>query len=126
MQDQVAKLAAKLSGAGNPSPPLAGRLFHWTTSSPPASAREVRICGRAAIAVSDDKGFVPIAYTPGVILAYSTAPGKTAADTGSGGEPYAKALTEELAKPGVEATTVSAFVSLGVRFNSLRRASNTT
>jgi uncharacterized caspase-like protein len=32
-----------------------------------------------------DKGFVPIAYTPGVMVAYATAPGKTATDTGSGG-----------------------------------------
>src|SRR5262249_36880052 len=46
--------------------------------------------------------------------------------TGSGGEPYAKAQTEELAKPDIEAMTVSAFVPLRVRFNSLRQASNTT
>jgi uncharacterized caspase-like protein len=43
-----------------------------------------------------DKGFVPIAYTPGVMVAYATALGKTAADTGSGDGPYAKALAEEL------------------------------
>jgi hypothetical protein len=48
-----------------------------------------------------DKGFVPIAYTAGVMVADATAPGKTAADTGSGGGPYARALAEELIKPGV-------------------------
>jgi uncharacterized caspase-like protein len=54
-----------------------------------------------------EKGFVPIAYTPGVMVAYATAPGKTAADSGSGGGPYAKGLAEELVKPGIEAMTIA-------------------
>ena len=67
--------------------------------------------GQKALA---DKGFVPLAYTPGVMVAYATAPGKTAADTGSGGGPYAKVLAEELIKPGVEAMTMFRRVALRV------------
>jgi formylglycine-generating enzyme required for sulfatase activity len=67
--------------------------------------------GQKALA---DKGFVPLAYTPGVMVAYSTAPGKTAADTGSGGGPYAKVLAEELVKPGIEAMTMFRHVALRV------------
>jgi hypothetical protein len=61
-----------------------------------------------------DKGFVPIAYTPGVMVAYATAPGKTAADGGSGGGPYAHALAEEIVKPGIEALTMFRRVALRV------------
>jgi uncharacterized caspase-like protein len=61
-----------------------------------------------------DKGFVPIAYTPGVLVAYATAPGKTADDRGSDSGPYAKALAEEILKPGVEAMTMFRRVSLRV------------
>jgi hypothetical protein len=41
--------------------------------------------GKKALA---DKGFVPLAYTPGVMVAYATAPGQTAADTGGGAWPW--------------------------------------
>src|SRR5262249_33355572 len=62
-----------------------------------------------------DRGFVPIAaYTPGVMIAYATAPGKTATDVGSKGAPYAKALADEIVKPGVEAMTMFRRVALRV------------
>src|SRR5262249_54043255 len=61
-----------------------------------------------------DKGFVPLAFTPGVMIAYSTAPGKTGTDTGSGGGTYAKILAEELVRPGVEAMTMFRRVALRV------------
>jgi hypothetical protein len=61
-----------------------------------------------------DKGFVPLAYTPGVMIAYATAPGQTAADTGGGGGPYAKALADEIVKPGIEAMTMFRRVALRV------------
>ena len=53
-----------------------------------------------------DKGFVPVANTAGLLIAYATAPNRTASDAGDGGGPYAKALAEELLKPGVEAVTM--------------------
>jgi uncharacterized caspase-like protein len=49
-----------------------------------ACRNELNLTRKGSKALTD-KGFVPIAYTPGVMVAYSTAPGKTATDTGSGG-----------------------------------------
>jgi uncharacterized caspase-like protein len=60
------------------------------------------------------KGFVPLAYTPGVMIAYATAPGRTAADTGSEGGPYARALSDEIVKPGAEALYMFRRVALRV------------
>jgi uncharacterized caspase-like protein len=60
------------------------------------------------------KGFVPLAYTPGVMIAYATAPGRTASDIGSEGGPYAKALSEEIVKPGAEALYMFRRVALRV------------
>src|SRR5215475_8872629 len=59
-----------------------------------ACRNELKLTRKGKKALSD-KGFVPIAYTPGVMIAYSTAPGRTASDSGSGGGIYAKALAEE-------------------------------
>lgn len=61
-----------------------------------------------------EKGFVPLAYTPGVMIAYATAPGRTASDTGSQGGPYAKALAAEITKPGIEALSMFRRVALRV------------
>jgi len=63
--------------------------------------------GKRALA---DRGFVPIAYTPGVMIAYATAPGRTATDAGV----YAKALASEIVKPGIEAVTMFRRVALRV------------
>ena len=60
------------------------------------------------------KGFVPLAFTPGVMIAYATAPGQTAADSGDQGGPYARALSEEIVKPGLEALTMFRRVALRV------------
>ena len=46
------------------------------------------------------KGFVPVGQQNGVLVAFSTEPGKTAADTGATSGPYAAALASELVKPG--------------------------
>jgi caspase domain-containing protein len=60
------------------------------------------------------KGFVPLAYTPGVMIAYATAPGRTASDIGQEGGPYARALSEEIVKPGAEALFMFRRVALRV------------
>jgi hypothetical protein len=52
------------------------------------------------------KGFVPMAYTPGVMVAYATAPGGTASDTGTGGGTYAKTLADEIVRPGIDSMLV--------------------
>src|SRR5499426_847712 len=60
------------------------------------------------------KGFVPLAYTPGVMIAYATAPGRTASDTGSEGGTCARALSDEIVKPGAEALYMFRRVALRV------------
>jgi uncharacterized caspase-like protein len=67
--------------------------------------------GRKALG---DKGFQPIAYTPGVMVAYATAPGKTADDRGNNSGPYATTLADEIVKPGIEAMTMFRRVALRV------------
>jgi Caspase domain len=79
-----------------------------------ACRNELNLTRRGKKALTD-KGFVPIAYTPGIMIAYATAPGQTAADTGSGGGPYARALADEVVKPGVEAMTMFRRVALRVK-----------
>src|SRR5262245_14220731 len=71
-----------------------------------ACRNELNIAGTAAKALGTDKGFVPIIDTAGLLIAYATAPRKTASDVGNDGGPYAKTLAEELMKPGVEAVTM--------------------
>src|SRR5215813_9372982 len=46
------------------------------------------------------KGFVPVAEKPGMLIAFSTAPGTTASDQGENSGPYARALAAELVRPG--------------------------
>lgn len=59
-------------------------------------------------------GFTPIQQEAAMLVGYSTAPGKTAADgTGNNG-PYASALATELAKPGLDALLVFANVQRSV------------
>jgi uncharacterized caspase-like protein len=78
-----------------------------------ACRNELNLTKAGAKALGAEKGFVPINFTSGVLIAYATAPGKTAADGGAGGGPYAKALADELVKPGVEA--YSMFRNVGLR-----------
>ena len=78
-----------------------------------ACRNELNLTRKGAKALTE-KGFVPITYTPGVMVAYATAPGRTAADGGSGGGPYARALADELVKPGIEAMTMFRRVALRV------------
>ena len=47
------------------------------------------------------KGFVAVNQQAGTLIAFATAPGKTASDLGDGSGPYAKALAAEIVKPGV-------------------------
>src|SRR5262245_20070905 len=80
-----------------------------------ACRNELKITGSAAKALGADKGFVPIGGTAGLLIAYATAPRKTASDVGDNGGPYAKILAEEVMKPGVEAVTMFRNVQLRVK-----------
>ena len=67
-----------------------------------------------AKALGTERGFLAIGNVAGVMIAYATAPGKTASDVGQEGGPYARALSEEIVKPGVEAVTMFRNVQLRV------------
>ncbi|MGO9483049.1 MAG: caspase domain-containing protein, partial [Rhodomicrobium sp.] len=80
-----------------------------------ACRNELHLSRSAAKAIGADKGFVPVANAAGLLIAYATAPNRTASDAGDGGGPYAKALAEELLKPGVEAVTMFRNVQIRVK-----------
>jgi Caspase domain/PDZ domain len=79
-----------------------------------ACRNELNLTRRGQKALTE-KGFVPMAYTPGVLVAYATAPGRTASDTGTGGGTYAKALADEIMKPGVDSMLVFSRVARRVQ-----------
>src|SRR5262245_42757654 len=80
-----------------------------------ACRNELKISGTAVKALGTDKGFVPVMDTAGLLIAYATAPRKTASDVGEGGGPYAKTLAEELLKPGIEAVSMFRNVQIRVK-----------
>ncbi|MBV1694137.1 MAG: SEL1-like repeat protein, partial [Hyphomicrobiales bacterium] len=80
-----------------------------------ACRNELNVGGTAAKSLGADKGFVPIADTSGLLIAYATAPKRTASDVGQGGGPYAKVLAEELLRPGIEAVSMFRNVQIRVK-----------
>jgi formylglycine-generating enzyme required for sulfatase activity len=80
-----------------------------------ACRNELRLTGAGQKALGAEKGFVPVAQTAGLLIAYATAPKQTASDVGDGGGPYARALAGEIVKPGVEAVTMFRNVQLKVK-----------
>ena len=80
-----------------------------------ACRNELQISSPGKKSLGASKGFVPVANTPGLLIAYSTAPGKTASDVGVGGGPYATVLAQELIKPGVEAVAMFRNVQVEVK-----------
>ena len=80
-----------------------------------ACRKELNLSGGLAKAIGQDKGFLPVANNAGLPIAYATAPNRTASDAGEGGGPYAKALAEELLKPGIEAVTMFRNVQIRVK-----------
>lgn len=80
-----------------------------------ACRNELNVGGANRKALGSDKGFVPVADTSGLLIAYATAPKQTASDAGIGGGPYARALAEELLRPGVEAVGMFRNVQIRVK-----------
>src|SRR5262249_39757856 len=50
--------------------------------------------------VRGGKGFLPVSEKPGMLIAFSTAPGATASDRGADSGPYAAALAAASVRPG--------------------------
>jgi len=80
-----------------------------------ACRNELQLTKKQIRALSQDKGFVPLAQTAGLLVAYSTAPQQTASDAGDSSGPYAKVLAEEIVKPGVEAVNMFRNVQIRVK-----------
>lgn len=78
-----------------------------------ACRSELHFATRDTKSIGDEKGFVPVQSSAGLLVAYSTAPDRTASDVGHEGGPYARVLAEEILKPGYEA--VSMFRSVQIR-----------
>ena len=76
-----------------------------------ACRNELNISGEAAKAIGADKGFVPVSDVSGILIAYATAQKRTAADSGE----FARILSEELVRPGVEAFQVFREVQVRVK-----------
>ena len=76
---------------------------------------ELRLTRQGKKALGAEKGFTPVNTVTGVMIAYATAPGRTASDVGQRAGPYASALAEEMSKPGVEAVTMFRNVQLKVK-----------
>ncbi len=90
----------------------AANATHYVIFDACRNELQLRGEGRKALA---DKGMVPVAQEAGMLIGYSTAPRQTATDEGEGGGFYAKALAEELVRPGFEAVTMFRNVGLRVR-----------
>jgi hypothetical protein len=80
-----------------------------------ACRQELHLTREGKKAMGAERGFVAIGSVSGVMIAYATAPGKTASDVGEASGFYAKALSEEIIKPGVEAVTMFRNVQLKVK-----------
>lgn len=80
-----------------------------------ACRNELNVGGSNSKALGSDKGFTPIADTSGLLIAYATAPRRTASDVGDGGGPYARVLAEELTRPNVEAVSMFRNVQIRVK-----------
>ena len=80
-----------------------------------ACRNELHITGPSTKALGSEKGFVAVNTTPGILIAYATAASKSASDLGEGGGPYAKALSEEILKPGIEAVSMFRTVQIRVK-----------
>ena len=76
---------------------------------------ELQLSGPLNKSLGKRKGMVAINDTSGMLIAYATSPGATASDGRPGGNPYARALAEEVVRPGVEAVEMFRRVQLRVK-----------
>ncbi|MBI1385812.1 MAG: SUMF1/EgtB/PvdO family nonheme iron enzyme [Rhizobiales bacterium] len=80
-----------------------------------ACRNDLRLTTPDGKSVIGAKGFVPVREVRGMLIAYATAEGEIASDRGEGAGPYARALAEEIAAPGVEAVAMFRRVQLRVQ-----------
>ena len=93
----------------------AGNATHFVVFD--ACRNRLKLTKPGSKAVVQAKGFVPERRVPGMLIAYATAEGDVATDVGEGVGPYARLLSEELVKPGIEA--VSMFRNVQLRMSEV-------
>ena len=91
----------------------AGNATHFVVFD--ACRNTLRLTQPGTGAIMQSKGFVPVTQENGMLIAYATAEGELASDVGLGAGPYAKALAEEIVKPGIEAVVMFRAVQRRVR-----------
>jgi Caspase domain len=91
----------------------AGNATHFVVFDACRNVLKLKQAGTRAMVQS--KGFVPVSQESGMLIAYATAEGELASDVGAGAGPYAKILSEEIVKPGVEAVYMFRRVQVRVR-----------
>jgi formylglycine-generating enzyme required for sulfatase activity len=91
----------------------AGNATHFVVFD--ACRNTLKLTQPGSRAVVQSKGFVPVAQENGMLIAYATAEGELASDVGPDAGPFAKALAEEIVKPGIEAVTMFRRVQVRVR-----------
>jgi formylglycine-generating enzyme required for sulfatase activity len=80
-----------------------------------ACRNELRLKKAGTKSLLAARGLKTVQAEAGMLIAFATAEGQLALDGTPGGGPYAKALAEELVKPGVEAVTMFRTVQLRVK-----------
>jgi formylglycine-generating enzyme required for sulfatase activity len=91
----------------------AGNATHFVVFD--ACRNTLKLTKAGSRALVQSKGFVPIPQETGMLIAYATAEGELASDVGAGAGPYAKVLSEEIVKSGVEAVSMFRRVQVRVR-----------
>jgi hypothetical protein len=91
----------------------AGNATHFVVFDACRNNLKLKTAGSRALVQA--KGFVPVVQESGMLIAYATAEGELASDVGAGAGPYAKALAEEIIKPGIEAVAMFRVVQRRVR-----------
>ena len=91
----------------------AGNATHFVVFD--ACRNTLKLTRAGSRALVQSKGFVPVAQESGMLIAYATAEGELTSDVGAGAGPYARALAEEIIKPGVEAVAMFRVVQRRVR-----------
>jgi uncharacterized caspase-like protein len=91
----------------------AGNAAHFVVFD--ACRNALRLNKKSTRGIVQAKGFAPVAFERGMLIAFATAEGELTSDIGDGAGPYAKILAEEIIKPGVEAVAMFRRVQVQVR-----------
>ena len=90
------------------------KATHYVVFDACRNELQLREQGRKVF-ISEGKAFASLVNVSGSLVAYATEQKRTASDVGEGSGPYARALADEVVKPGIEAVTMFRNVQLRIR-----------